>query len=232
MTKFQKVLITQSNYIPWKGYFDAINKVDLIILYDEMQYTRRDWRNRNRIKTPNGSMWLSIPVKVKGKYFQKINETEVLDSTWASKHWKTIYHAYSKAPFFNDYSGFFEELYDRAQELKLLSDINFLFLSEISKLLNIDTEFAWSRDFELTGDKSEKLLNLCLKLGASQYYTGPSAKGYLDEDLFKESGVKVNWLDYSKYPTYPQLYGDFEHGVTVLDTIFMVGPEAKEFYFT
>ncbi len=229
--RYCKIMVTQSNYIPWKGYFDAINKVDLVVLYDEMQYTRRDWRNRNKIKTPNGLKWLSIPVKVKGKYFQKINEMEVLDNSWASKHWKTIYHTYSKAPYFNRYGDFFEALYKEAESLTLLSDINLLFLSGISQLLNIDTEFAWSRDFDIRGDKSEKLLNICLDAGASDYYTGPAAKGYMDVGLFQEKGVEVHWLDYSKYPSYPQLYGDFEHGVTILDTIFMVGVEDSSFFF-
>lgn len=228
----QKVMITQSNYIPWKGYFDAINKVDLMVLYDEMQYTRRDWRNRNKIKTPNGLKWLSIPVKVKGKYFQKINEMEVLDNSWASKHWKTIYHTYSKAPYFNEYADFFEALYKKAESLALLSEINLLFLSEISQLLSIDTKFVWSRDFDIRGDKSEKLLNVCLDLGASDYYTGPAAKGYMDVELFREKGVEVHWLDYSKYPPYPQLYGGFEHGVTILDTLFMVGADAPSYCFS
>lgn len=197
-----------------------------------MQYTRRDWRNRNRIKMPNGLMWLTIPIKVKGKYSQKINETEVQDANWASKHWKTICHAYSNAPFFRDYKDIFENIYERAQGLRLLTDINLLFLTEICRLLHIETEFDRSKKFDLKGDKSEKLLNLCLKLGASVYYSGPAAKDYLNLDKFSEKDVKVNWLDYSKYPEYKQLHGDFVHSVSILDTIFMVGPEAQEFYFT
>ncbi len=227
-----KVLITQSNYIPWKGYFDAISKVDLIVLYDEMQYTRRDWRNRNRIKTPSGLKWLTIPVKAKGNYYQKINEIEVLDSSWAEKHWKTLYHTYGKAPCFEQYASFVETLYERAAECRLLSDVNYLFLSEISRLLGIDTQFAWSRDFELRGDKSERILNLCHDLGATDYYTGPAAKEYMDAEAFRQQGVEIHWLDYSSYRPYPQLYGEFEHGVTVLDTLFMMGPEAKSCIFS
>ena len=124
-----KVLITQSNYIPWKGYFDAINRVDVVVLYDEMQYTRRDWRNRNKIKTPQGLKWLTIPVDVKNKYFQKINETKIKDKSWAAKHWKTIQHNYSNALFFKEYKMFFEHLYQRASTLEFLSEINYLFLT-------------------------------------------------------------------------------------------------------
>ncbi len=224
----KSVLITQSNYIPWKGYFDAINRADVLVLYDDMQYTRRDWRNRNKIKTANGLQWLTIPVEVKGKFHQKINETRIEDKAWAKAHWETIRHAYAKAPFFADMKDVFEPLYLNCSE-EHLSQVNYRFLKACCELLGITTEFRWSSEFELRGDKSEKLLNLCHDLKADTYYSGPAAKDYMDETLFLTNGVRVEWLDYSGYPEYPQLHGDFEHGVSILDLFFNTGDSATKY---
>lgn len=222
------VFISQSNYIPWKGYFDAIRQADVFVLYDDMQYTKRDWRNRNQIKTPNGLQWLSIPVKVKGKYFQKINETEVADQDWRQSHWQSIVQNYRKAPFFPEYGPLFEALYTSACETQL-SQINFRFLKTIAGMLGINTRFCWSSGFDLRGDKSEKLLNICKDLQATHYLSGPAAREYLAEDLFRQNGVDVLWMDYSNYPEYPQLYGPFNHFVSILDLIFNTGPAAADY---
>ncbi len=224
----KRSLITQSNYIPWKGYFDAINMADVFVLYDDMQYTKRDWRNRNKIVTPQGLQWISIPVEVKGKYLQNINETKISDSNWPKDHWNALRYNYSKAPYFSAYKDFFEDLYLNCHE-EYLSLINYRFLKGICDLLGITTQFKWSSEFQLRGDRSEKLLNACRDLGASIYLSGPAAKDYLELDLFEKQGVKVQWLDYSGYPEYQQAYGDFEHGVTILDLIFNTGPDAKQF---
>jgi len=227
----KKILITQSNYIPWKGYFDAINMVDEFVLYDDMQYTKRDWRNRNKIKTAQGVQWLTIPVEVKGKYFQKINETNISDKEWNKTHWDTIRMNYSKALYFKDYKDFFEELYLSCEE-ESLSKINYHFLKGICGLIGIRTSFRWSGEFDLRGDKSEKLLNICLDDGASEYFSGPAAKNYLDEDLFAKNNIKVNWLDYTDYREYQQLNPPFEHGVSIIDLILNVGPELKTYMKT
>lgn len=224
----KKILITQSDYIPWKGYFDSINMADEFIIYDDMQYTKRDWRNRNKIKTHNGLQWLSIPVEVKGKFFQKINETKISDKNWKKNHWNTIKENYKKAIYFKTYKDLIEELYLNCNE-EYLSKINLRFLKSICSLLEIKTEIKWSSDFELKGDKSEKLLNLCLDENASVYYSGPAAKNYLDTKLFDEKKVKVEWFDYSDYPEYDQLYPPFEHEVSILDLIFNCGPNSTKF---
>lgn len=224
----KKVLITQSNYIPWKGYFDAINQVDVLVLYDDMQYTRRDWRNRNRIKTAQGVQWLTIPVDVKGKYYQKINEAIIQDKSWSKMHWETIRHAYRQAACFEWCRERFEYLYANCQE-EYLSMVNYRFIKACCDLLDIKTEIKWSSEFELKGDKSEKLLNICLDLKATTYYSGPAAKDYLDEQLFADNGIAVNWLDYSGYPQYPQLHGAFEHGVSIIDLFFNTGKDSKKY---
>jgi hypothetical protein len=226
--KTKKVLITQSNYIPWKGYFDAINMADVFVVYDDMQYTKRDWRNRNQIKTAQGLLWLTVPVAVKGKFEQKIFETEIGEPNWAKKHWKTIESAYSKAPFFKQFKPVFEDLYCKAEDEKMLSNVNLLFIRSISNILGIDTEFKLSSDFELKGDKTEKLLNICLNLEATHYITGPAAKNYMDTKLFENAGIEIVWMDYSNYPEYTQLYEDFSHNVSILDLIFNSGPNAMQ----
>ena len=221
----KKVLITQSNYIPWKGYFDNINLVDEFVIYDEMQYTKRDWRNRNKIKTAQGLQWLSIPVKVKGKYYQKINETEISEPGWGLKHWKVIKYNYRKAPHFKDYQDVFEELYLNNTRSRL-TEINYHFIKAICKILNIKTKISFSSDFDLVEGKTERLVDLCKKVNATEYYTGPAAKDYMDESLFQQENIKVKYFDYSGYPEYPQLYPPFEHGVSILDLIFSTGEKS------
>lgn len=222
-------IITQSNYIPWKGYFDSMQLVDDFVLYDTAQYTRRDWRNRNQIKTQHGVKWLSIPVQVRGKFEQRICDTQVLNTSWCDEHWATISQSYSKAPYFKDFKLVVGELYHKAKSLKFLTDINRLFLTELSGLLNISTRFSMSSDYVLSEGKTERLVAICEQLGARRYLSGPSARSYLDESLFEKSGIEVDFLDFSSYPEYSQVHGEFVHGVSVLDLLFNVGPDAKDY---
>ena len=224
----KKIAILQSNYIPWKGYFDLINMVDEFILYDDMQYTRRDWRNRNRIQTPQGLKWLTIPVDAKGKYFQKINETKISDKNWGKKHWETIKHNYSKAKYFNEYKDIFEKLYLDCEE-EYLSQINYKFIITICKILGIETQIRWSNEFDLIDGKTEKLLGICKDCNADIYLSGPAAKDYWDDELAKKENIKVVWLDYNGYEKYEQLHLPFEHGVSILDLIFNKGADATKF---
>lgn len=169
----KRVAVVQSNYIPWPGYFDLINSVDEFVLFDAMQYTRRDWRNRNKIKTPQGPAWLTIPVQTKGKYFQKICDTKVSGSSWREKHWRSIKNFYSRAPFFNTYQAFFEELY-LGCEAEYLSQINFRFLSALCDLLGIPTRLSWSSQYELPAGKTQRLVAVCRQAGATDYAVRPS----------------------------------------------------------
>jgi hypothetical protein len=223
------VAIIQSNYIPWKGYFDVMHQCDEFILFDEVQYTRNDWRNRNKIKTADGIRWLTIPVKVKGRYYQRINEVEVQDTTWVAEHKKTLFHAYRRAAYFDTLYPQISAMYDRVAQETHLSQINHAMLLAIRDMLGIPTPITWSSDYVTEGIKSEKLLNLCQAVGATTYISGPSAKSYMDDDLFERNGVKVVYKDYSGYPEYPQLYPPFEHGVSVLDVLFNTGDEARKY---
>jgi hypothetical protein len=222
------VAIVQSNYIPWKGYFDIVNAVDEFILYDDRQYTRRDWRNRNLIKTPHGLHWLTIPVRAKGRYEQRIDETMVSDPAWSDLHWKTIAHSYTAAPYFATYREAIRTLYESSGEERL-SVVNRRFLESICALLGITTRFSWSTDYNATGDRSERLVSLCREAGATAYLSGPSARAYIDEAQFEESGIDLVYMDYGGYPEYPQLHGAFEHGVSILDLLFNTGPDARSF---
>jgi len=227
----KKIAILQSNYIPWKGYFDIINSVDEFVIYDDVQYTRRDWRNRNKILTPKGLHWITIPVKVKGNYFQNINETQISDKEWAHKHWNYLLQYYKKAPYFSLYRKIFQNLYFECTD-DLLSNINYKFITAINNILGISTPLKWSSEYNACGNPSERLLDICKKTGTSTYLSGSSAKAYLDIDLFAKKGVTVEWVDYKDYPEYTQMHTPFEHGVTVLDLIFNEGPNATKYMKT
>ena len=223
----KKIAILQSNYIPWKGYFDLINMVDEFIFYDEVQYTKNDWRNRNKIKTPQGIQWLTIPVRQES-LDQKIKDTKITDKKWNIKHWRTISQNYSKAKYFKEYKDIFEKLYLTCDE-EYLSQINYKFITTINEILEIKTKLRWSSEFELVDGQTEKLLGICKDCNADIYLSGPAAKDYFNEDLAKQENIKVEWMDYSGYKEYEQLNPPFEHGVSILDLIFNEGDRAKEF---
>ena len=217
--------IVQSNYVPWRGYFDLIASVDEFILLEDAQYTRRDWRNRNRIKAPGGTRWLSIPVQVSGRYTQAICETRIADPDWSRRHWDIIRSTYSTSPAFDAHADFIRELYASAPS-PFLSDINRHFLRGINETLGIDTPLVDSRVYGPRGTKDEKLLDLCLKAGAVEYVSGPGARSYLDEQRFEASGVQVTWFEYGPYPQYDQIHPPFIPEVSVLDVLLCGGAGA------
>ncbi len=220
--------IVQSNYIPWKGYFDLIAAVDEFILYDDMQYTRRDWRNRNQIKTPQGLQWLTIPVKVKGKYHQTIRETEIEDVDWAKTHWKSLFQNYRRAKHFEAIARELCPLYLQTEHSHL-SQLNRTLIEWVCSTLGIKTKISNSWDYELIDGKTGRLADLCSQAGANEYISGPAARGYIDETIFAERGIKLTWFDYTGYPEYPQLWGDFIHTVSILDLLFNCGKEAPQY---
>jgi WbqC-like protein family len=224
----KRVAIVQSNYVPWRGYFDLIASVDEFILLDDVQYTRRDWRNRNRIKTPQGPRWLTIPVRVSGRYTQLTCETEVEDSSWAERHWEILRLNYRDALGFDDAGDFLQELY-RTAPGPFLSDINRHFLDAICRRLEIQTTLTDSRSHAAEGTKSKRLIELCRKSGATEYVSGPAAKDYLDEDAFSAAGIAVKWFRYGPYPQYEQLHAPFESRISILDTLLCVGDDAARF---
>ena len=220
----KKVAILQSNYIPWKGYFDMIAAVNEFILYDDMQYTRRDWRNRNQIKTPQGLQWLTVPVQVKGRYDQKIKDTEIDGSEWTLAHWRVLAQNYRRAQYFDEVAAWLEPLY--IESYTHISQMNRRFIEAICHFLGIKTVISNSWDYTLIDGKTERLANLCKQAGGTEYISGPSAKDYVEESILNDMGIKLTWFDYAGYPEYPQLWGDFTHGVTILDLLFNCGKDA------
>lgn len=224
----KKVAILQSNYIPWKGYFDLIASVDEVILFDDMQYTRRDWRNRNQIKTPQGLQWLTVPVLVKGKYFQTIRETAIDGSTWALMHWKALSQNYIKSAYFKEIATWLEPLYV-AQSYSHLSQLNRTLIEGVCLYLGIQTRITNSWDYQLVDGKTARLASLCLQANATEYVSGPAAQSYIDESVFDQSNIDLTWFEYGSYPEYPQLYGLFQHHVSILDLLFNCGPNSRLF---
>lgn len=222
----KRVAISQSNYIPWKGYFDMISRVDEFVLLDDVQFTKRDWRNRNLIKTVSGTVWLTIPVITKSRYEQRICDTEIDDPDWCRRHWRAISTAYHKAPFWRWIEDRVEALYLKCADERNLSRINHAFLVELCALLNIETKISWSMDYGGTERKTERLLGICRAAGAKTYLSGPAARAYLNEASFADADMVVEWMDYGRYGTYPQMHGPFEHGVSIVDLLANLGPDA------
>ncbi|GAB3781001.1 WbqC family protein [Dyella agri] len=222
-----KVAIIQSSYIPWKGYFDIIHDVDEFIFFDDVQFTSRDWRSRNRIKAAGGAHWLTVPAGANRN--RLICEVALDDPAWQEKHWKTLCHNYSRAPFFRQYTPFFEELY-LGQTWVNLSEMNQSMTQRIAReLLGIRTVFTDSRSYAAQGAKLERIIDLLRLSGATSYLSGPLAADYLEPSKFAALGIDLRLKDYSDYPEYPQLYPPFEHTVSVLDLIFNTGPQAPEY---
>ena len=227
----KRIAIVQSSYVPWKGYFDLMNSVDVFVLFDDVQFTRRDWRNRNRIKTTHGLQWLTIPVANKGNFLAAINSMSVSDPEWARRHWKTIAANYARAPFFRTYAPALEEMYLGCTHTRL-SDVNRRFLAGLAGLLGIRTPLVRSSDFRLAEGKTERLVGICQQAGATMYLSGPAAAAYIDEQQFRDAGIDLRYFAYDGYPEYHQLFPPFEHRVSVIDLILNEGPNATRFMLT
>jgi len=230
MSYKKKIAVLQSNYIPWKGYFDIIRSVDEFVIMDDVQYTRRDWRNRNIIKTKYGLKWLTIPVSTKGKYFQLIKDVEIVDRQWAQNHWNLISESYRTAPWFSKFGGFIHELYEEAGSLNYLSEINILMIKRINRVLGINTVISNSSDFKVSEDKNQRLIDICNQCGANGYLTGPLAKQYINQQLFFENNITISWIDYDGYKTYPQQHGNYCHNVSIIDLLLNTGDDALLYF--
>jgi hypothetical protein len=219
-----RVAINQSNYVPWKGYFDLINDVDVFLFYDDVQFTVRDWRNRNRVKTPQGGMWLTVPVGSNTN--RLICEVEISDHSWQERHWRTLRHCYARAPYFRRFAPFLEEVY-RGRIWRNLSKLNQFLITHIAReFLGIRTEIRDARDYGVTSTKQQRILDLLQEVGATEYHSGAAAQAYLDPECFRERGIGLVWKNYDGYPEYAQLHPPFRHAVSIVDLLFHVGPDA------
>ena len=223
------IVILQSNYIPWKGYFDLMNSADVFVIYDEVQFTRRDWRNRNKIILNGSPHWLTIPVETKGEFETPIKEVKVSDHRWAKKHWMSIRHAYGKAEYFERYEDALAKAYEKAEELTYLTDINQLFLQLLSNNLSIKSEIKHSHQVSTTDqDPTGRLIEICQGFNANRYISGPSAENYIQQAQFDDAGIELCYANYTNYPDYKQNSKQFEHGVSVIDLLMHTGQNARQ----
>jgi hypothetical protein len=227
----RRVAAIQSSYVPWKGYFDIIGSVDDFVLYDDVQFAKNDWRNRNRVKTRQGAAWMTIPVRTTGRFGHLIQEVEIGDPRWSEKHWKTLQANYTRAHSWPSVAPAVSALYEEANDEQLLSRVNEVFIRGLCDLLGINTCIRRAAEFELPADRNDRLIALCGQVGASEYLSGPSAKAYLDCDRFERHGIAVRWLSYEGYSEYRQLFcPPFIHEVSVLDLLFAEGvPGARDY---
>ena len=225
----RKIAILQPNYIPWKGVFDLINKVDVFVFYDDVQYTVKDWRNRNKIKTPNGDLWLTVPVIHKGRRDQLIKDAEIDNSTnWQDSHYKSMVSNYKKTPFFQEYHFLLEELYLN-KNWDNISDLDIFATKRIAEVLGIDVEWYQSSDLGCEGTKEGgKVVQICNELNCNYFINGPASREFMDEELFQREGIVLDYIKYN-YPEYNQLYPPFNHYVSVLDVLFHCGDKAKSY---
>lgn len=218
-----KAAIIQSNYLPWKGYFDIIHDVDVFVFLEDVQYTHRDWRNRNKVKTPGGVKWISVPIL--GGIDQLIYEARIdYSQNWREKHKATIHHSYASAPYYESYK---KEIFDIFfKKFDTLSELNIFSIKKIAKILGIETKFINSKDLHTHGTKDDKLIEINQKIGATYYLSGPAAKSYIENDKFSTAKIELLFKDYTGYPDYPQIWNNFESAVSIIDVIFNCGEES------
>ena len=226
-------VILQPSYIPWRGYFHQIWKADCFIFYDDVQYDTRGWRNRNRIKTPQGVKWLTIPVYKKGVRAEGtlIKDVRICpDTRWQDKQRRALEHSYSKAPFFDAYMPLLERFY--AARWEFLSELTIEMSMAVASELGVrHTRFLRSSTLQVGGHKTDRLLNLLKTVGATHYISGPSAKNYLEEEKLWDAGISLEYMNYD-YCEYPQLHPPYVGEVSILDLLFMTGPTAIQFVLT
>ena len=227
-----RAVILQSNYLPWKGYFDLIQSADVFVFYDEVAYTKNDWRNRNRICSKNGVHWLTIPI-ARSAVKLKISQVQLPERRWQEDHFKSLYYSYRPAPHFDQIEPLLDDFYNR-RTWASLSEFNHHSIESIARLLGLTARFVDSSDFDLSGTRVERLVSVLQQIGATDYLSGPSARGYLSghETLFEDAGIRLWFKRYSGYPSYKQLHEPFESAVSMLDVLANVPLSDCRHYMT
>jgi len=225
------VVILQPSYIPWRGYFDQIRRADLFIFYDDIQYDKHGWRNRNQIKTHQGKQWLTIPVHSRGVTSGTPIKDVRIDwsKPWTKTHLKSLTVSYSKAPHFKKYLRMLESIFERRDEF--LADFTIATSILLARELGfVSTRFIRSSELlSIDGQKTDRVVNVLKKVGAVHYICGPSASSYMEPEKFDEAGITFEYMEYN-YPEYQQLYPPYDPFVTILDLMFMMGPQSGEFF--
>lgn len=219
------VAVHQPNYLPYLGYFHKMAHCDVFVLLDDVQFARRSYTQRVKIKTPNGDRWLTIPVLTKDKRDQRINEVEI-DNTqaWGKKHWKSLLHSYRQASYFSMHSDFFEGIY--AREYHQLGGLNECLIRYLADELKISTSIVRASSLNVKGKRTERIINICKALGGDIYLSGISGRNYLTEEKFTEAGIQLQYQDF-QHPIYPQLHDEFLPYMSVVDLLFNCGDESR-----
>lgn len=222
-----KVGAIQPNFIPWRGYFDFIRQVDTFVILDDLQYTTRDWRNRNKVKLPQGgSGWLTVPVTAKRDTLiceAKIN----YETDWIRKHLAVLGQSYRDAPFHDPCLEMMRDVYETHHDV--ISDLDIDLTKRICDWLGITTKLVKSSDLQASGAKDHRLLQVTEKVGGTHYLSGPAAKAYIQPELWSGAGIELEYIDYPDYPAYPQVSEPYEPGLSILDLLFMTGPDAAKY---
>jgi hypothetical protein len=220
------VVILQPGYLPWLGFFDQMCKSDVFVIYDDVQFDKHGWRNRNRIKTPQGVQWLTIPVLTKGRGKQ-INKDVLINNAdrWSNRHISALIQNYSKAPFFQSYIGLFEEIY--ARNWKYLIDLNMAVIRGLMREIGLERKIVFSSELGIPGGKTDRLVAMCANLGAQTFLEGDAGQSYLDDSLFRANHIRVEFHRYN-HPVYRQLYGDFVSHLSVVDLLLNHGSGSLE----
>lgn len=217
--------VLQPSYLPWRGYFHQIQKADVFVFYDDVQYDKHGWRNRNRIKTANGPQWLTVPVSARGNVTDglPIDQVRIADRKWPGKHLASIRQAYAKAPHTDRCLALIEPLL--MGEHERLVDLTIALTEVLADELGIETEFVRSSTLEVGGDRMDRLVGVLERVGATHYISGPAARDYMDEGRLERAGISLEYMEYD-YPEYSQLHPPFEPQVSVIDVLAMAGDAA------
>ena len=217
------VCIHQPDFIPWIGFFDRLIRSDILVILDNVQFLRRGWHHRDKIKTAHGPMWLTVPVKKKGRYTQLINQVEIDDShNWREEHLRSLQTWYGRAPYFSKYFPRLEKIY--GMNHRLLVDLNVALLEFLAEAFDIRIRRELASSLDVTGRSTDLLVELVRAVGGDTYLSGLGAKAYLDESKFARAGICVMWQEF-EHPVYPQLFGEFIFGLSGLDFLFNCGVE-------
>lgn len=220
--------VLQPGYLPWLGFFEQVKRASTFVIYDDVQFDKNGWRNRNRIKGNSGPIWLTVPVH--GSTSQKICEVRIDNKLpWRRKHLSSIEMNYKKAPYYELYMPRLKEIF--AQDWDFIAELDMVLIEQLCKWLEIGTPLVRSSSLTVAGDRNSKLVNLCKTFNCQTYFSGAAAQDYLDQDLFKGEGIQVEWQDF-KHPVYQQMHGEFIPFLSVLDLLLNCGPESKELFST
>jgi len=219
-----RVTILQPSYLPWLGFFEQMSRADKFVLLDDVQYTRRDWRNRNRIRVKESWVWLTVPVQQKRRFSQSLLETRIDNSLpWRRKHLETLRQHYCKAPFFEKYFPRCQQVYEK--DWTFLFDLCLETINLIKEEMGIETPLLRSSEMKPGGEKTERLVSICRELGATHYLSGESGSNYIAEEDFSSQGIALEYQNY-EHPVYPQRYTGFVPHLSAIDLLFNCGEQS------